>query len=160
MAEAVGDLPIMDFPYTVGDVASYPSTPNPDGGSLNDDNMLFSDATTYTVSDVGGLWDMRTSQSVTNSVSMSQDIGVSAGVTVGGMKVGVGASYGWGQGYSLRVGESASFSGAIPALPDDLNTPEDEYQRYAYQVTPYVYTQPYTTDDDEAAIMMTYTSHQ
>ena len=91
---------------------------------------------------------------------MSQDIGVSAGATVGGMKVGVGASYGWGQGYS-RVGESASFSGAIPALPDDLNTPEDEYQRYAYQVTPYVYTQPYTTGDgNEAANVMTYTSHQ
>ena len=164
MAEAVGDLPIMEFPYTVGDVASYPSTPQTlDGGSLNDDNMLFSDATTYTVSDVGWVsWDMRTSQSVTNSVSMSQDIGVSAGVTVGGMKVGVGASYGWGQGYSLRVGESASFSGAIPALPDDLNTPEDEYQRYAYQVTPYVYTQPYTTGDGNEAsyYVMTYTSHQ
>ena len=163
MASELG-LPVVDFPYTVGDIASYPTEPETlDGGALNSSNLLFTDSTTYTVSDVGWVsWRMSTGQNTTNSVSMYQDIGVNAGVTVGGVKVGVGTSYGWGQGYSVSVGESAFFSGSIPSMPDNLNTPEDEYQRYAYQTTPYIYMQDYEDADGNEAgyYVMTYTAAQ
>jgi hypothetical protein len=78
------------------------------------------------------------------------------------MQVGVGVDYGWGQGYSLSVGQSASFSGSVPSMPDNLDTPEDEYARYAYQVTPYVYAQDYVDGDGNEAgyYVMTYTAKQ
>jgi hypothetical protein len=164
MAEAIEGLPIMDVPYTVGDVSSYPSTPETvDGDALTNSNLLFTDATSYTVSDVGKVsWRLNTSETTTNSVSLTQDLGVSAGVTVGGVSVGVGASYGWGEGYSLSVGESAFFSGSLPPLPDDLDTPEDEYERHAYQVTPYVYLQDYedSAGNEASYYVMTYTALQ
>ena len=164
MAEAIGGLPVLDFPYTVGDVASYPTEPETlEGGALNSSNALFADSDTYTVSDVGWVaWDMRVDERTTNSVSLKQSMGLSAGVTVGGMQVGVGVDYGWGQGYSLSVGQSASFSGSVPSMPDNLDTPEDEYARYAYQVTPYVYAQDYVDGDGNEAgyYVMTYTAKQ
>jgi hypothetical protein len=164
MSDVIDGLPRVDIPYTVGDVSSYPTSPETlDGGTLDSSNLLFTDAVSYAVSDVGKVsWRMYVAKNVTNSVQLTQDIGISAGVTVGGVSVGVGASYGWGQGYSLMVGESAFFNGTIPPLPDDLDTPEDEYSRYAYQVTPYLYVQDYEDagGNDASYYVMTYTATQ
>ena len=44
---------------------------------------------------------------------------------------------------AVTVGDVAEFLGAVPAIPDDPHTPEDEYQTYAYSLQPHVYRQPY-----------------
>ena len=75
---------------------------------------------------------------------MSTDIGTSLGVTVGGVSVGTSGSYGWGNGYSLSVGQAALFAGSSPSLPDAPNTPEDEYKEYGFKFTPWVYLQEWT----------------
>jgi hypothetical protein len=59
----------------------------------------------------------------------------------------VGASAGFGNGYSITVGEQARFNGTLPPLPDDISTPEDEYTAHAYGLRPYVYVQDYETAD-------------
>ena len=95
--------------------------------------------------DVGWVdWRQDVSTSQSNGTRTSVDLGLSMGVKVGGVSVGGGVSYGWGRGYRLTVGESASFGGALPPMPDNPNTPEDEFAEYAYGVTPYIYTQTYT----------------
>ena len=57
-------------------------------------------------------------------------VGGSAGVTTGGL-------------YSISVGEQALFGGTAPAVPDDPETPEDEYLNNAYSFSPYVYREHY-----------------
>ncbi len=159
MAEA-GGLPIVEVPYTIGDVDSYPTSPTRvDGQALTKDEMLFPNPSTYYVSDVGGVsWRFFMNELEFNSTRTSYDFGTSAGITAFGVKVGVNSSYGFGSGYSLTVGSGAFFSGGLPPLPDDPDTPEDEYALNKYGVVPYVYQQPYTTPEGEEAAyyVMTY----
>jgi len=164
MAEAVGGLPIMEIPYTVGDVSSYPSSPERlDGSELETSDMLFSSPEKYTVSDVGHTsWWNSVTESSTNASNMSTDVGASVGVTVAGVSFGLSGSYGWGQGYSITVGNNAMFNGTLPAIPDNPNTPEDEYSQHRYSATPYVYLQDYqdVEGNDAAYWVMTYTAEQ
>jgi hypothetical protein len=164
MAEAVGTLPVIDIPYTVGDIGSYPQSPEKiDGSSLSSDEMLFPNPEKYTVSDVGDTsWWNSVDESQTNSTNMGMDLGASASITVAGVSFGVSASYGWGEGYSLTVGQSAMFNGTLAPIPDDPSTPEDEYAQNRYSVTPYIYLQDYKTADgeDAAFYVMTYTAEQ
>ena len=67
------------------------------------------------------------------------------------MKFGADLGVGWGQGYSVRVGESAFFGGNLPPLPDNPDTPEDEYLEYAYTTMPFVYREHYTDADGNDA---------
>jgi hypothetical protein len=53
-------------------------------------------------------------------------------------------SAGWGKGYSLTLGETATFYGAIPPFRDDPETAVDEYTDNFYRVAPVVYMQDYT----------------
>ena len=78
-----------------------------------------------------------------------------------GVKVGLGAEYGWGQGYHLSVGSGAFFSGSVAAVPDDPKTPEDEYEMYGFRFAPAVYRHWYETEsgEDAALYVMTYAAN-
>ncbi len=154
MAEALGTLPVMDVPYAVGQPETYPTAPERiDGTPIPGEDLVFPDPGTYTVSDVGEVgWWLVVNESETNALALSEELGASVGVTVGGVQVGGGGSIGWGEGYSLTAGSSSIFGGVTPTLPDDPDTPEDEYASYAYTVRPLVYQQPYTDGDGNEAV--------
>ncbi len=161
MAEAIGGMPVIDVPYAVGTVDTYPRTPETlEGFEIPAEDNLFPHPDTYTVSDVGeAVWWMGVENSTTTETAMDVSVGASANVKVGGVKIGGGGELGWGQAYSLNVGTQATFAGSIPTLRDDPNTPEDEYDLYSYSVSPYVYVHHYETaeGDDGAYYVQTYT---
>ena len=161
MAEAIGGMPVIEVPYAVGTVDSYPTTPETlDGQPIPDDRNLFPYPDVYTVSDVGeAVWWMGVETSTTNEIAMDVSVGASANIKVGGVKIGGGGELGWGTGYSLNVGSQATFAGSIPTLQDNPDTPEDEYDLYSYSVSPYVYIQEYETPDGDlgAYYVQTYT---
>jgi len=146
LATVVGDLPLIDAPYTIGDLYDYPTEPeNIYGEPIEDDEYVFPGLDWYEVSDVGYVgWFNVVGESVTNSSTFGMDMGVSAGVTVSGISVGLSTSAGWGKGYSLTLGETATFYGAIPPFRDDPKTEADEYSDNFYRVAPIVYMQDYT----------------
>ena len=159
MAEAVGGLPIMDIPYQLGNVDSYPSGPEKlDGSPIPTEDFVFTDPPSILVSDAGSSgFRLSVGEDTTNSVSMSTSIGMRVDVSSeipligGGVKFGADLGVGWGQGYSVRVGESAFFGGNLPPLPDNPDTPEDEYLEYAYTTMPFVYREHYTDADGNDA---------
>lgn len=159
MAEAVGNLPIMEIPYQVGNVDSYPSGPEKlDGSPIPAEDFVFTDPPSILISDAGSSgFRLSVGEDMTNSVSMSTSIGVRVDVSSeipllgGGVKFGADLGVGWGQAYSVRVGEFAFFGGSLPPLPDDPNTPEDEYLQYAYTTMPFVYREHYTDADGNDA---------
>ena len=164
MAEALGTLPVLEVPYAVGDVDAYPTQPERiDGTAIPEDDMVFKDLRWYTAPDVGSI-SYRSQVSTDNTTSTSWDtsIGSSVGVKAAGMKVGMGAEYGWGEGYSIRLGESAMFSGKVAAVPDNPSTPEDEYNMYSFRFAPVVYRHWYTNPegDDAALYVMTYAAER
>ena len=64
-----------------------------------------------------------------------------------GFGFGGGVTVGKGDTYRLSVGTSTTFSGSIPAIPDDPQTATDEFLLYSYNTMPYVYRKTYTTID-------------
>ena len=160
LAEAVGNLPVIEIPYAVGKVSDYPENPQRlDGTPIPEEDMVFDEVKWYLSPDVGSV-SFRGSIGEEEYYRESWDtsIGGSASVTVAGMKVGLGAEYGWGQGYHLSVGSGAFFSGSVAAVPDDPKTPEDEYEMYGFRFAPAVYRHWYQTEtgDDAALYVMTY----
>jgi hypothetical protein len=149
MAAIVGDLPQMPVPYKVGDPTTYPTTMETIyGDPMDDGDLVFPDLAWYEVSDVGYVgWFNQMAESSTESSTVGMDTGVSASVTVNGIKVGAGFSVGWGNGYSLTRGETATFSGGIPPFVDDPLTTSDEYVDNFYRVAPVTYLQDYTSSD-------------
>ncbi len=161
IAENLGTLPTIDIPYTVGDVDSYPKSPErlKNGNPIDPDDMLFPETEAYVVSDVGRvLWWNVVGESSTNLTLTDYSFGASAGVTAFGVSVGGGAEYGWGNGYSMSVGSDASFIGGVPPVPDDLDTPEDEFATYGYRVQPHVYQETWkdALGNQSAYYVMTY----
>jgi hypothetical protein len=78
-------------------------------------------------------------------------LSVSSSVGVGGVKFGAELGAGWGKGYQIAVGQEALFGGAVPPMPDDPSTPEDEYASRAFSFSPYVYREHYTDAGGEDA---------
>jgi len=160
MAQAVGDLPIIEPPYTVGDVYSYPTAPETIWGEdIADEDYVFPGLDWYEVSDVGYVgWFNTIGQTTSNASTESVDMGASASVTVAGVTVGMNSSMGWGKGYSLSMGETALFSGAIPPFRDDPTTTIDEYAENFFRVAPITYVQHYEDADgnDSAFYVQTY----
>ena len=153
MAEALGGLPTVDIPYTVGDPRSYPSRPERLGGrKIQEETLLFPEPRSYTVSDVGAVgWWNSVGESVTNTSATNTSLGATVGITAFGVSVGGGISQGWGSSYGLTVGTSALIYGSLPPLPDDLSTPEDEHARNRYTVTPWTYQESWKDDDGNEA---------
>jgi len=145
IAQAVGDLPIIEAPYRVGDPTDYPREPETIYGEpIPEDAYVFPDLSWYEVSDVGYVgWFNTLGNSTTSASSYGMDMGASAKITVSGVSVGLGASAGWGRSYSLTLGDSAMFNGGIPPFRDDPLTPEDEYVENFFRVSPITYMQDY-----------------
>ena len=164
LAEALGTMPVLEVPYAVGDVDDYPSYPERiDGTPIPDEDLVFSEIRWYTAPDVGSIAYRRSiSEESSYRSSWDTSIGTSAGGTVAGVKVGVSADYGWGQSYSLRMGSGAMFSGSVAAVPDNPNTPEDEYEMYGFRFAPAVYRHWYTNSagDPAALYVMTYAAER
>ncbi len=164
LAEAVGSLPVLEVPYAVGDVDDYPSYPERiDGSPIPDEDLVFSEIRWYTAPDVGSI-SYRRSLSEESSYRESWDtsMGSSASVNAAGVTMGMGIDYGWGQMYMLRMGSGAIFSGRVTAVPDNPNTPEDEYEMYTFRFAPAVYRHWYTNanGDDAALYVMTYAAER
>jgi hypothetical protein len=158
MAEAVGNLPIIDVPYQVGNPSSYPSAPERlNGAPIAAEDMVFTEPPSVLVSDAGSSgFRLSVGESTSNSVSMSTSVSIGADVSgeipfIGGVKFGASLGVGWGQGYRVRVGDNAFFGGSLPPLPDNPNTPEDEYLQFAYTSMPFVYREHYTDPNGEDA---------
>jgi len=60
------------------------------------------------------------------------------------------------------MGEAALFSGKVAAVPDDPNTPEDEYNMYTFRFSPVVYRHWYTnpSGDEAPLFVMTYAAER
>jgi hypothetical protein len=146
MAEAVGGLPIIEVPMTLGDPRSYMSTPQlPDGTPIPAEDMVFPDPPEFLVSDVGTLgWWLAATETETNEVAMNTTLDVTTSVTVAGFTFGPQVGVGWGEGYAVSVGSQFLFGGGVPPIPNDPNTPEDEYAEYRFGFSPIVYRQHYT----------------
>lgn len=145
MAEAVGNLPLIDIPYQIGNPSSYPTGPERlDGSPIPTEDFVFPEVPSILVSDVGtSSFRLTAAERETNGMSVNTSVDFSANLGVGPFKFGAGLGAGWGQGYSITVGESVFFSGSVPAIPDDPSTPEDEYLQHAYAFVPYVYREHY-----------------
>ena len=154
MAERVGNLPIVEIPYIIGDPSSYPAGPQKaDGSPIPTDDFVFPQVPSLLVSDVTnvGFW-LSVGQMETNEVARSTSIDVYGELGLGGFKFGATAGAGWGSSHAVTVGEEAIFSGSVPPIFDDPKTPEDEYLEYAFAFSPYVYRERYTDEaGNEAA---------
>ena len=123
------------------------------------DDLLFPDADWFEVSDIGNTnWYFTMSNRETTSTSTSYSMGASATINIGGVAVGASTDAGWGNGYSLTLGDSATFSGGIPALLDDPDTGADEYLQNFYRVRPIIYEEEYINNNGDASsyFVMTY----
>jgi len=155
MAAATGTLPEVLVPVRVGDETSYPNAPQTlDGQPIHPDDMLFPETPSYQLSDVGfvSFW-LQSGEIVSNEVAESTTIGITGSFGGGVVEVNTDVSVGVTQGYSISVGKSTLFAGGIPPVPDDPNTPEDEYEVHRYSFQPFVYRQRYTDANGEEAGM-------
>jgi hypothetical protein len=153
LARARGDLPIIEVPYRIGDLKSYPATPmTTDGQPIPAKDNLFPDVPVYQASDVGatGFW-LSAGETETNEVAESIQLGVSGSLGAGGLEVELSAGVGFSKGYAISVGKEAMFNGSVPPLPDDTSTPEDEFELYRYSFVPQVYRHRYTDAAGEEA---------
>ena len=154
MAEAVGTLPHVEIPYVIGDLSSYPSGPQrADGSPIEEEDFVFPEVPNLLVSDAGNIgWWLSVNETMTNETSMTSGLEIRGELGLGPFKFGAGLGGNWGEAHSIRVGEAGLFGGTVPPVPDDPDTPEDEYLEYAYSFAPYVYREHYTdADGDDAA---------
>ena len=146
LAEATGSLPVIDVPVTVGDPGSYPESPQTLAGEpIAEEDMVFPESPSFQVSDVGFVgFFLMANEYETNSIAETTTVGMSAGLGAFGAEVDVEASIGVTQGYSIRVGKEAYFGGKVPPVPDNPDTPEDEYAIHRYSFSPHVYREHWT----------------
>jgi hypothetical protein len=153
MAKATGKLPEVKIPVRLGDPASYPTAPVTLGGDpVSQDDMVFLEMPEYQASDVGYVefW-LKKGQTQTNSVAESTTLGVQTSFGAPGVSVDANIDLGVAQGYSLKVGKENLFAGGIPPIPDDPETPEDEFALHRFSFSPYVYREHYESADGEDA---------
>jgi hypothetical protein len=159
VAKATGTLPIIEVPVRVGDPSSYPSSPTgTDGLPISEEDMLFPETPTYQASDVGfvNFWLVR-GETETNEIAETTKLGATGSIGVAGVTVDTDVSVGVTQGYSLTVGRDTIFAGGVPPIPDNPETPEDEYAIHRYGFNPYVYRQHYTdSEGGDAAYYVMY----
>lgn len=153
LAEALGGLPVIEHVPEIGTLDAYPNTPaKPDGTPLRPQDLAFPNAPQFLVSDAGKAgWWLSVIESETNAAALETEIGVNSSIKMGGVKFGAEVAAGFGSGYALTIGREALFGGAVPPLPDQPSTPEDEYEANAYAFQPLVYRERYTNAAGEEA---------
>lgn len=153
MAEAVGGLPIIEVPYVLGDPGSYPTRPQrANGDPIETADMVFENLPNLLVGDIASVSArLSVKETESNEISRSTSLEVSADLGVGPFKFGTGLGVGWGESHRVTVGEEAMFGGSVPPIPDNPDTPEDEYLERAFSFVPYVYREHYTDRDGNDA---------
>jgi len=153
VAASVPDLPPIEVPVRVGDPGSYPTELlTLDGAPVPEEDLLFSELPQYNVSDVGYVsFFLTAEESETNSVAQTTTFGTEASFGAFGASVEVNADVSQSTGYALTVGRSQIFAGGIPPVPDNPDTPEDEFLVNQYAFTPYIYRHRYETSAGEEA---------
>src|SRR5262249_12664679 len=146
MAAAVGGLPLINVNTRIGDPTSYPVDPTRlDGSPIPTGDIVFPNPPTIVVSDAASIgWSLGASDSVTNDPPVNYNLSVNAMFSMPGFFVGAQVGYGWGNSYAVTIGKDVLFSGSVPPIPNNPNTPEDEYKLYGYTFRPWVYRQTYT----------------
>jgi hypothetical protein len=146
LADVDHGLPQIHVASRIGDPSSYPSEPRKlDGTAVQPDEHVFRNRPTMTVSDVATVgFGLEVGSSETNSSAMSISVDVHGSLGAFGLSVGANLGASWGKSYAITVGQDTSFSGDVPPIQDNPNTPEDEYKTRGYSFSPYVYRQPYT----------------
>lgn len=146
LAKALGDLPIIEIPHRIGDPTTYPREMlTVEGFEIPEEDKVVPDPPTYVVSDVGflgfwlALWDFEGRTS-----TMQTTLKVKSQFGAPGFKFGAEVGAGWSRSHTLEIGEEAVFGGKLPTLPDDPDTPEDEFAQNAYSFAPVVYRDHYT----------------
>jgi hypothetical protein len=150
LAERIDYLPTIEIPTEIGNVESYPRSPERlDGTPVPPEHMLFPEPPVFLVSDTGRVgWWLSVSESQAQQVAMSTEVSISGSLSAG-MSIEAEIAGGIGQAYSVSVGNDVLFGGAVPPIEDDPNTPESEYERYYYSFAPYVYRETYSGPDGE-----------
>ncbi len=153
LAQALGTLPEVASGTALGDPAAYPASPLRDDGSpVPAEDMVFPDVPSFLVSDVGQTgWFLSVNDYENNAERLTIGVSVSSSITAAGVKFGGEVGADWTQGHSINVGQEALFGGAVPPIPDDPDTSEDEYEAHRYSFSPYVYTEHYVNSQGEDA---------
>jgi hypothetical protein len=153
LARALGTLPEVASGTALGDPGAYPASPVRDDGSpVPAEDMVFPDVPSFLVSDVGQTgWFLSVNDYENNAERMTVGVSVSSSITAAGVKFGGEVGADWTQGHSINVGQEALFGGAVPPIPDDPDTSEDEYDEHRYSFSPYVYTEHYTDSEGQDA---------
>jgi len=153
MAEKSGRAPVVNVPVRVGDVSSYPTEMlTLDGQPVAEEDMVFTDLPNFQVSDVGYVsFRVKVGESESNAQATTTTMGARTSFGLFGAGIDASFSLGVGQGYSVSIGSESLFSGGVPPIPDDPNTPEDEFLLNRYAFTPNIHRQKYINHHDEEA---------
>ena len=113
---------------------------------------MFPDPPNILVSDVGnaGFW-LEMSEFEVDITTRRTNIDLTGHLGVGPFQFGAFLGSRWGKGYGVEVGELAFFAGSMPPIPDDPDTPEDEYLEFSYATLPFVYREHYQGAEGEDA---------
>lgn len=142
-------LPTFRVPYKVGDPTSYPSRQETLAGKpIPEEDLVFTTPKSYRVSDVARVtwwYDVseRSTQTDATTIGITARGALKVGPIVAEAEVGVSQQ----QAYQVSIGRDASFFGSIPPIRNDVRTPEDEHDLYAYGFAPIVYRDRYKTKD-------------
>ena len=126
-----------------GDPASYPSSMlDVYGDPVTESQLLIPNPFVLAVSD-----SVRTEGFYENGVQNWNTENLSTGVSLNASASGAGfaadgtVGVDGSEAHTLRIGESTRFQFGTGAVPDDPDTPVDEYTRYTFQFSPFVYLQ-------------------
>ncbi len=154
LASELDYLPTIDITTEIGNPESYPRQPErADGTPVPPEKMVFTDPPEYLVSDTGTVgWWLSQGESEAQAEAMSTERGILTEGKLGVVRGGYDHHWGAGESHEIGVGSEVLFGGGVPPISDDPNTPESEYEQYAFPFAPYVYQKEYIDPDgDESA---------
>ena len=146
-ARATGRLPQVDGTFEIGTVEGYPNTPQrSDGSPILEKDMVFENPPLIDAGDAGrGAWWLSAKDFTMREEYVLQEVTSIGSGSLGGMRMVGGKGNGKGRGEGIYLGNERLFSGAAPPVPDNPDTPEDEYEAHRYTFRPFVYTERYDT---------------
>lgn len=147
LAARLGSLPVVNVPYVVGDLNSYPTSMQTLAGKpIPDEDLVFTTPRSYRTSDVARTgWQLDVSENTTQTSAQTTGVSVRGQLRVGGIYAETDVGGSTGESYSVAIGRDAYFSGSVPPIRNDVRTPEDENALYSYGFTPIVYRDHYKT---------------
>jgi FG-GAP-like repeat len=155
-----GELPTITVTQKAGDLSSYPPSPMSLGGKrIPGDDMIFANPPSFRVSDVASVnFALGMGEGGSEGTSTTTGVTVNASIGAFGATLSGDVGVSVGNGYSISVGKSTDFSGSVPPLRDNPNTPEDEFKLNSYSFTPVVYREHYASKDkkDAGYFVLTY----